>query len=97
MVIGILIVLIWGLSLIVLSVWVYRAQPSKDIVMKYPRSVVFKSKVPFMREWKGNVDVADLQRFQEYRKRLFLLFACSAVLLLILYIYLYFRYNFGAI
>ena len=93
MLIDITLVIAWAILQIPLGFWLFKAKPSKQIVEKYPKLVVFQSSVPFMKNWRNKIQSADLKIFEEYRKRVLIqYYLCFTLPILLFFLYLYIKY-----
>ena len=74
------------------AIWLYRGQPSRRVVKKYPKLVFLQRAIPFSGSWRNKIDSSDLGEFERYRKR-FLVYYCVFLLLpvILFFIYLYYR------
>lgn len=68
------------------------AWPSKDIVRKYPRSVLRQSMTPFLTGWKTKVHPDDVPIFERNRNRFTLRQLVLLATLALVFVYLHVRY-----
>jgi len=75
--------------------WAQKAIPAKDILNKYSRGEVFRSRLPFIESWKQHINIEDQPAFYKYRERLFLAQATIilTITLLILFGHLWLTYR----
>lgn len=93
MLIDISLLVAWVILQIPVGIWLLKAKPSKQIVSKYPKRVVFQSTVPLMKKWRKEIDAADIKIFDEYRKRVLIqYYLCFTLPILLFFPYLYVKY-----
>mgnify|MGYP001415125759 CR=1 FL=1 len=88
-----------GLGIIVVQIlillWAQRAIPPKDILNKYTKLDVFRSRLPFIESWKEHINLEDQLQFYKYRERLFLAQAMMilniTLMILIVHVWLTYR------
>ena len=71
---------------VLIILWTNNAKPSKKIILKYSKSTILKTMIPFYPNWNKNIESKDIDIFMIYRKRFHVL-VFSFVLLFIAYAY----------
>ena len=88
-----------GFGIVILQVlilsWARRAIPPKDILNKYSKLDLFRSRLPFIESWKQHVSIEDQPKFSKYRNRLFLAQATMILtgIFLVLFVQLWLAYR----
>jgi len=90
-----------GLGIIIVQIlilsWARMAIPPKDILNKYTKLDVFRSRLPFVESWKQHINIEDQPKFSKYRDRLFLAQATMilSIILLVVFVQLWLAYRVG--
>lgn len=93
MIIELTLITAWVILQIGLGVWLFRAKPSKAILKKYPKMVIYQSTVPLLKSWRNKVEPNDLRVLEEYRRRFIVqYYICFVVSVFLFFVYLYFKY-----
>jgi hypothetical protein len=61
--------LIWLIAELLIGKWIFKAQPKKDIIAKYPKKVIILSSLPFGTSWEKRVEKEDIKVFRTYQHR----------------------------
>lgn len=86
------VLVIWVAIQIPFMVWVFRANPPKEIRKKYPYWVRLQSVIPFMQRWKTRMEPADVKIWERCRKGFLTQVSVFFGSVVLLNIYMYFRF-----
>ena len=84
--------LIWIAVQIPFVVWVFRANPPREIRKKYSYWVRLQSVIPFMQRWKARMEPADVKIWERCRRSFIVQYSVFFGSLVLLNIYMYFRF-----
>jgi hypothetical protein len=65
-----LIIIIFAITQIFIAIWLNRGKPPKEIISKYPKTVMLSLPLPFVTYWRNYVEKEDIIVMERYRNRL---------------------------
>ena len=61
---------IWIVAEILISIWMFKAKPGKNIAKKYPKKIIFLSQLLFGKRWRQPIDKEHVRLFETYQYRI---------------------------
>jgi hypothetical protein len=81
-------VYVWGLLLLLATIWLLRGRPEKESINKYPKIIMNKAHFPFGKNWETHVEKDDIEIFKANQFRIKVWYLVLVLPPLAFYLYL---------